>query len=276
MPSSSGRPATTFTRWPASPSPAPPDLGSSFHPTYNLAVNLVRRWIREEAHEPAGRLLRAVAGPLGIGLPPGPARPAAGRPRARGYVDGWRLTDAGAALAAHLPRVGLWWPRRWGRGSSTALSPPAWPGWSPASPSRPGARPRTNRPAPEGPDQRRAAGRPRRDAGPGAAGRGAPATACARTRRPRPRGWPGRSPGGRGRRAALLGVAGRTGRGGPGRLRPQRPAADRPGPPVGPGGAVAADSRGGRAAVALLRAGGGGGRRPGRGGSSATDPVSRP
>ena len=42
--------ATPFTQVARTAIAPPPDLVSSFHPTYNLAVNLVRRWSRDEAH----------------------------------------------------------------------------------------------------------------------------------------------------------------------------------------------------------------------------------
>ena len=81
----------------------PPNLRSAFRPTYNLAVNLVRRFDRDRALE----VLRRSFGQWQIA--------AAGRGNADllvehlerrlavlaelGYVDGWRLTDAGARLA---------------------------------------------------------------------------------------------------------------------------------------------------------------------------------
>ncbi len=77
----------------------PPDLVSSFHPTYNLAVNLVRRWTRTEARD----LLASSYGQWQA--PEGSVSLAAQLDRrlavleARGYVDGWRLTEAGTALA---------------------------------------------------------------------------------------------------------------------------------------------------------------------------------
>jgi ATP-dependent RNA helicase HelY len=78
----------------------PPDLVSSFHPTYNLAVNLVRRWSREEAH----RLLGASYGQWQA--PPGSVSLSAQLDRRltlleeRGFIDGWRLTEAGHVLAS--------------------------------------------------------------------------------------------------------------------------------------------------------------------------------
>jgi len=74
----------------------PRALSSSFRPTYNLAVNLVRRHSREAAYtlvsssfaqflsdEDLAGELDAVIGVL----------------ERRGYVDGWKVTDAGARLA---------------------------------------------------------------------------------------------------------------------------------------------------------------------------------
>jgi superfamily II RNA helicase len=78
----------------------PPDLISSFHPTYNLAVNLVRRWSREEAHG----LLAASYGQWQA--PPGSVSLAALLDRrlaileARGFIEGWRMTEPGQTLAA--------------------------------------------------------------------------------------------------------------------------------------------------------------------------------
>ncbi len=78
----------------------PPDLVSSFHPTYNLAVNLVRRWSREEAHA----LLASSYGQWQAD--PGSISLAAQLDRRlsvleeRGFVDGWRLTEAGVTLAS--------------------------------------------------------------------------------------------------------------------------------------------------------------------------------
>jgi superfamily II RNA helicase len=82
---------------------APPDLRSTFRPTYNLAVNLVRRFDRDRALE----VLRRSFGQWQLS--------AAGRGNADllvehlerrlnvlselGYVDGWRLTESGERLA---------------------------------------------------------------------------------------------------------------------------------------------------------------------------------
>jgi superfamily II RNA helicase len=72
-------------------------LRSSFHPTYNMAVNLVRRYAPDDAHRlvrssfaqylsdvPLERQLDAVLGLLGD----------------RGYLAGWRVTASGERLAA--------------------------------------------------------------------------------------------------------------------------------------------------------------------------------
>jgi ATP-dependent RNA helicase HelY len=78
----------------------PPDLVSSFHPTYNLAVNLVRRWSRDEAHA----LLAASYGQWQA--PAGSESLAAQLDRRlailgeRGFLDGWRITEAGQILAS--------------------------------------------------------------------------------------------------------------------------------------------------------------------------------
>jgi ATP-dependent RNA helicase HelY len=78
----------------------PPDLVSSFHPTYNLAVNLVRRWSRAEAHD----LLAASYGQWQA--PPGSLSLAAQLDRRvailgeREYIEGWRTTEAGLVLAS--------------------------------------------------------------------------------------------------------------------------------------------------------------------------------
>ena len=78
----------------------PPDLVSSFHPTYNLAVNLVRRWTRDEAH----RLLAASYGQWQA--PEGSVSLSAQLDRRlaileeRDFIEGWRMTEAGHALGS--------------------------------------------------------------------------------------------------------------------------------------------------------------------------------
>ena len=123
-------PATTFGTVAAPLRPRPPDLRSSFRPTYNLAVNLVRR-CRDEAHD----LLRSSFGqwqaPQGSVSLPGPLdrrlavlelaglhrRLAAHRRRARAGRDLPRVRPAGGRGRSVT-------------GCSTAWSPPAWPRWS--------------------------------------------------------------------------------------------------------------------------------------------------
>ena len=94
---SAGTPFSLVARTATAP---PPDLVSSFHPTYNLAVNLVRRWSRDEAHA----LLAASYGQWQA--PPGSVSLAAQLDRRlaildrRGFIDGWRITEAGRTLAS--------------------------------------------------------------------------------------------------------------------------------------------------------------------------------
>jgi len=91
--------ATTFGLVARTAVAPPPDLVSSFHPTYNLAVNLVRRWTREEAHS----LLESSYGQWQA--PEGSESLVAQLDRRlailddRGFIDGWQLTDAGQILA---------------------------------------------------------------------------------------------------------------------------------------------------------------------------------
>jgi ATP-dependent RNA helicase HelY len=92
--------ATPFTLVARTAIAPPPDLVSSFHPTYNLAVNLVRRWSRDEAHA----LLAASYGQWQA--PAGSESLAAQLDRRlailgeRGFLDGWRITEAGQILAS--------------------------------------------------------------------------------------------------------------------------------------------------------------------------------
>ncbi len=76
----------------------PPDLVSSFHPTYNLCANLVKRWSRPDA-------LALLASSFGQWqAPPGSLSLVTQLDRrlsvldALGYVDGWSLTGAGRLL----------------------------------------------------------------------------------------------------------------------------------------------------------------------------------
>jgi superfamily II RNA helicase len=78
----------------------PPDLVSSFHPTYNLAVNLVRRWTREEAHVLlASSYGQWQAPPDSVSLPALLDRRLDILER-RGFIEGWSMTAAGGTLAA--------------------------------------------------------------------------------------------------------------------------------------------------------------------------------
>jgi superfamily II RNA helicase len=81
-----------------------PDLRSTFRPTYNLAVNLVRRFDRETAHEVLRRSLAQWQAQDPGGRHRGLLTDALGRRLAvleeLGYVSGWTLTDAGHRLAA--------------------------------------------------------------------------------------------------------------------------------------------------------------------------------
>ncbi len=92
--------ATPFAQVARTAIAPPPDLVSSFHPTYNLAVNLVRRWSRDEAH----RLLSASYGQWQA--PAGSVSLSAQLDRRlaileqRDFIDGWTMTEAGHALAS--------------------------------------------------------------------------------------------------------------------------------------------------------------------------------
>jgi len=91
--------ATTFGLVARTAVAPPPDLVSSFHPTYNLTVNLVRRWSREEAHSLLESSYGQWQAPEGsVSLVAQLDRRLAVLER-RGFVDGWRLTDEGMALA---------------------------------------------------------------------------------------------------------------------------------------------------------------------------------
>ena len=93
-------PATPFALVARTATAPPPDLVSSFHPTYNLAVNLVRRWTRDEAYG----LLAASYGQWQA--PPGSESLGAQLDRRlaileeRGFLDGWKMTEAGGILAS--------------------------------------------------------------------------------------------------------------------------------------------------------------------------------
>ncbi len=92
--------ATPFAQVAATAVAPPPDLQSSFHPTYNLAVNLVRRWSRTEAHDLLASSYGQWQAPDGsVSLPAQLDRRLAIL-EARGFIDGWRLTEAGLRLAS--------------------------------------------------------------------------------------------------------------------------------------------------------------------------------
>ena len=78
----------------------PPDLVSSFHPTYNLAVNLVRRWSREDAHGLLAASYGQWQAPAGSESLPAQLDRRLAILEKRGFVDGWELTEAGYALAS--------------------------------------------------------------------------------------------------------------------------------------------------------------------------------
>jgi superfamily II RNA helicase len=116
---------TTFRQVATTATAPPPDLVSSFHPTYNLAVNLVRRWSREEAHG----LLAASYGQWQA--PPGSESLAAQLDRRlailsdRGFVEGWRLTPAGDTLAGIYHESDLLVAEALRRGLFDGADPPA-------------------------------------------------------------------------------------------------------------------------------------------------------
>jgi ATP-dependent RNA helicase HelY len=76
-----------------------PDLTSSFHPTYNLAVNLVRRWDRQESHDLLAASYGQWQAPEGSVSLPAQLDRRLSVLEDRGYVDGWRLTAPGLLLA---------------------------------------------------------------------------------------------------------------------------------------------------------------------------------
>ncbi|HLH29068.1 MAG TPA: hypothetical protein VKW77_09130, partial [Acidimicrobiales bacterium] len=87
---------------------APPDLHSAFRPTYNLAVNLIRRFDRSTALQVLRRSFAqwqaaAVPGRHGVNHGHDSLATLFGRRLAvleeLGYVDGWRLTTPGERLA---------------------------------------------------------------------------------------------------------------------------------------------------------------------------------
>jgi superfamily II RNA helicase len=80
-----------------------PDLRSTFRPTYNLAVNLVRRFDRETAHSVLRSSFAQWQAQRTEGRPKELLTEALGRRLAvleeLGYVHGWSLTDAGRRLS---------------------------------------------------------------------------------------------------------------------------------------------------------------------------------
>jgi ATP-dependent RNA helicase HelY len=92
--------ATPFTLVARTAIAPPPDLVSSFHPSYNLAVNLVRRWSREEAHGVLAASYGQWQAPEGsVSLVALLDRRLAVLEE-RGFIEGWQLTEPGQALAS--------------------------------------------------------------------------------------------------------------------------------------------------------------------------------
>ncbi len=117
--------ATTFAQVAATAIAPPPDLVSSFHPTYNLAVNLVRRWTREEAHALLAASYGQWQAPAGsVSLPAQLDRRLAVLDR-RGYVDDWHLTEAGHVLASIYHESDLLVADALERGAFDGLEAPA-------------------------------------------------------------------------------------------------------------------------------------------------------
>ena len=225
-------PATPFAQVARTAIAPPPDLVSSFHPTYNLAVNLVRRWSRDEAH----RLLAASYGQWQA--PAGSVSLSAQLDRRLAILERAGLRrrlddDRGRPRPGlHLPRVGPPGHRGApGRGCSTGWTRRCWPGWCRAftfearraGDDQPGATAEHGG-RPPGPARRRWPP----SCGPTSGGSG-----CGRTRRP---------DAGTGPRGDRLGQGGHPGLGAHGSrrrprgLRAQRPPGDRSGPPARPGG----------------------------------------
>jgi ATP-dependent RNA helicase HelY len=101
----------------------PPDLVSSFHPTYNLAVNLVRRWSREEAEvvvDSSYGQWQAAPGSVSLAAQLDRRLTVLAK---RGFVAGWRLTDAGATLASIYHESDLLVAEALGQGVLDRLGP---------------------------------------------------------------------------------------------------------------------------------------------------------
>jgi superfamily II RNA helicase len=98
----------------------PEALRSSFRPTYNMAVNLVRRYDRERAY----RLVRSSfaqylsEGPLDEELDA-----VLGLLEARGFLDGWRLSPKGEVLAGIYHELDLLVAEALARGLLDGLGP---------------------------------------------------------------------------------------------------------------------------------------------------------
>ncbi|MGO9029459.1 MAG: DEAD/DEAH box helicase [Acidimicrobiales bacterium] len=91
--------ATSFATVAATALAPSPDLTSSFHPTYNLAVNLVRRWSRREAHDLLAASYGQWQAPKGSVSLPAQLDRRLSVLEGRGYVEGWRLSGPGQLLA---------------------------------------------------------------------------------------------------------------------------------------------------------------------------------
>ena len=255
--------ATTFGLVARTAVAPPPDLVSSFHPTYNLAVNLVRRWSREEAHG----LLESSYGQWQA--PPGSESLVAQLDRRlailddRGFLDGWALTEDGLRLAGIYHESDLLVAEILRAGLLDDLEPAHLAGVASALTFE-------ARRAGDDPPVPRQARVVERLAAVEALAAGLRAderrVGLRRTRRP---------DGGLARAVVAWAsggtldtrAAGR--RGGPGRLRPQRAPGHRPGPPGRPGGRVRRHPGQRRPGRRAAPAGGGGGRRPGRPGVRA-------
>jgi len=118
-------PATTFATAAATATARPPDLRSSFHPSYNLAVNLVRRWSPEQAHALLASSYGQWQAPEGsVSLPTRLDRRLA-LLEDRGYVADWRLTAPGLLLAGIYHQSDLLVAEAVGRGLFDGLTPSA-------------------------------------------------------------------------------------------------------------------------------------------------------
>ncbi len=103
----------------------PPDLVSSFHPTYNLAVNLVRRWTRSEAEAVVAASYGQWQAPVGSVSLTTQLDQRLTVLEERGFVDGWRLTGPGQVLASIYHESDLLVADGLGRGVFDGLGPAA-------------------------------------------------------------------------------------------------------------------------------------------------------